>query len=314
MVGEFKKVMEEEVEVCRRRNDVTSTQLTLLMHGTDRVFLVDHPRFHLARYRHQFIAEAHLDSRAMHDYREKKKQYPTATFTLRSESKEDLKYLTTDANGRNTFKASIQVRVPNAPVDINNIIKDVNVAITNVVKDRSLKGRFRDAEYPVGHMPFYLYGDHAEAHIDHILVRSPNIHLSASNVKLELDKQIPESVFVKGALVSALGIEEAAMQPFQPTTEGSHNNSFSGDSGFFFRTGEKFDIKVFEDCKDVNATGPGLAEMDDAKLLAEGTMTLGEDIYVDSYWLNRDPYERVDGDEKFKQWNKVFEGIELELK
>ena len=162
-------------------------------------------------------------------------------------------------------------------------------------------------------MPFYLYGDHAEAHIDHILVRSPNIHLSASNVKLELDKQIPDEVFAKGALVSALGVEEAAMQPFQ-STEGANSNTFSEDSDFFFRAGQKFDIKVFEDSKEVNATGPGVADLDNARVVAEGSMTLGEDVYVDSYWLNRDPYERVDGDEKFKQWNKVFEGIQQELK
>ena len=187
------------------------------------------------------------------------------------------------------------------------------MVIINVVKDRSLKGRFRDPGYPVGHMPFYLYGDHAEAHIDHILVRSPNIRLSASNIKLELDKQIPDAVFAKGALVSALGVEEAAMQPFQ-STEGANSDSLSGDSDFFFRAGQKFDIKVFEDCKEVDATGPGLAELDDARLVAEGSMTLGEEVYVDSYLLNLDPYERVDGDEKFKQWNKVFEGIEQELK
>ena len=193
------------------------------------------------------------------------------------------------------------------------MIEDVNVGITNVIKDRTLKGRFRDAEYPVGHMPFYLYGDHAEAHIDHILVRSPNIHLAASGVKLELDKQIPDEVFKKGALLSALGIEEAAMQPFQ-SSEGPNSSRFSEDSRFFFRAGQSFDIKVFEDSKAVNATGPGLADVEHARVVAEGSMTLGEEIYVDSYWLNRDSYERVEGDVKFKQWNKVFEGIEQELK
>ena len=103
------------------------------------------------------------------------------------------------------------------------------------------------------------------------------------------------------------------MQPFQ-STEDANSNSFSKDSDFFFRAGQKFDIKVFEDSKEVNATGPGVADLDNARVVAEGSMTLGEDVYVDSYWLNRDPYERVDGDEKFKQWNKVFEGIEQELK
>ena len=97
---------------------MTSTQLSLLMHGFDRVFLVDYPRFHLARYRHQFIAEARLDSKAMDVYREKKKQYPSATFTLRSERKEDLSYLTTEKKGQNMFAASIQVGVPNAPPDM----------------------------------------------------------------------------------------------------------------------------------------------------------------------------------------------------
>ena len=97
---------------------MTSAQLTLLMHGTDRVFLVNHPRFHLARYRHQFIAEARLDARAMDAYKEKKKQNPSATFTLHSECKEDLNYLTTEKKGHNMFKASIQILVPNAPSDM----------------------------------------------------------------------------------------------------------------------------------------------------------------------------------------------------
>lgn len=97
---------------------MTSAQLTLLMHGTDRVFLVDHPRFHLARYRHQFIAEARLDSTAMDAYREEKKQNPGAKFTLRSERCEDLKYLTTEKKGHNMFKASIQIRVSSASPDM----------------------------------------------------------------------------------------------------------------------------------------------------------------------------------------------------
>ena len=94
---------------------MTSVQLTLLMHGTNRVFLVEYPRFHLARYRRQFIAEARLDSK-MDVYREKKMQFPSATFTLRSERNEDLSYLTTE--GQNMFKASIQIQVPNSPPDM----------------------------------------------------------------------------------------------------------------------------------------------------------------------------------------------------
>ena len=54
----------------------------------------------------------------MDDYKEKRKLHPSATFTLRSEHNEDLKYLTTEKKGQNTFKASIQIQVPNMPPDM----------------------------------------------------------------------------------------------------------------------------------------------------------------------------------------------------
>lgn len=161
-------------------------------------------------------------------------------------------------------------------------------------------------------MPFYLYGTQSEANIDHVLVRSPNIQLSADNVKLELDKKLPDDVLANGALLSAMGIQEAAMQPFQ-STEGANRDSLGLDSGFFFRPGQKYPVKVFADNKKVDATGPGLAAYDNAKVIAKGTMTLGEGLYVDSYWLNKDPFERVEGEEKFKKWKRVFDRIEQEL-
>ena len=157
-------------------------------------------------------------------------------------------------------------------------------------------------------MPFYVYGSQNEVNIDHILVRSPNIQLSAT-VAIDLLNTIPADVLAKGAILWANGIEEAAMQPF-PATEG---NAFARESDFFFRPGQKFQVQVFEDKKAVDATGPGLADVGDSKVLAEGTMTLGQDVYVDAYALNKDPFERLEGDEKFRKWKKVFDRIEQEL-
>ena len=192
------------------------------------------------------------------------------------------------------------------------VVKDLDVTITSVLKDHSLKSRFRDNNYSVGHMPFYLYGTQGEVNIDHLLKRSPNIQLSADAVKLELDNKIPDDVLAKGALLSAMGIEEAAMQPFQ-STEGVNSDSLSSDSSFFFRPGQKFPVKVFVDNKKFDANGPGLGDYDNAKIIAKGTMTLGEGLYVDSYWLNKDPFERIEGNEKFKKWKKEFDRIEQEL-
>lgn len=196
--------------------------------------------------------------------------------------------------------------------DSVDVVKDIEVTITSVLKDRSLKPRFGDEKYPVGHMPFYLYGTQTEVNIDHVLLRSPNISLSADNVRLELDAKIPNEVLAKGALLFAEGIEEAAMQPFQ-STEGANSGSLGTDSSFFFRPGQKFPFKVFEDTKEADAEGPGLAAYDDAKVIAKGTFTLREGLYVDSFLLNKDPFERVEGDEKYKKWKKVFERIEQEL-
>ena len=99
------------------------------------------------------------------------------------------------------------------------------------------------------------------------------------------------------------------MQPFPATAD----NALAHEPDFFFRPGQKFSVQVFEDKNAVDATGPGLADTGDSKALAEGTMTLGQDVYVDAYALNKDPFERVEGDEKFRKWKRVFDRIEQEL-
>ncbi len=67
-------------------------------------------------------------------------------------------------------------------------------------------------------MPFYLYGTHDEAKIDHILIRGPNTQLPASSVKFELGVTVPEKVLTKIAILWVMRIEAAAMQPF-PSAE-----------------------------------------------------------------------------------------------
>lgn len=99
-------------QVCRERNDVSSDNLSFLMHGTERVFLVHFPMFHLARQRHQFIASVELSSEAMKVYKETKEKSPNATFVLNTQGKEDLTEL---GSKKNSFKASIHIQVSNVP-------------------------------------------------------------------------------------------------------------------------------------------------------------------------------------------------------
>ena len=95
-------------------------------------------------------------------------------------------------------------------------------------------------------MPFYLYGTPKDLNIDHILVRSPNIQLSADNIQLSLAQSLPPDVLAKGAILTINGISEAAMQPFQ-STEGSLGDTLTADSNFFFRPGQEFSVAVYED-------------------------------------------------------------------
>ena len=195
---------------------------------------------------------------------------------------------------------------------ISHAIEDVTVKVVHVVKDRSLKGRFRDTSYPSKCMPFYLYGNPDEYNIDHILVRAPNIQLSADNVNLSLDKTPSPAALAKGAILFIHSISEAAMQPFQ-STEGPLGDTLATDSNFFFRPGQEFDVSVYEDLRDAQTPGPGILDVNEKSLIGKGKLKLAEGRYVDSVQMNTDPFAIMEGDEKFKAWKKIFDQIGKEL-
>lgn len=192
------------------------------------------------------------------------------------------------------------------------IASNVSIKVTNIVKDRSLKGRFRDTNYPSNSVPFYLYGAPNDLNIDHILVRAPNIQLSADNIQLSLSKSLDPVTLARGAILLINGISEASMQPFQ-STEGPLGDTLAADSNFFFRPGQEFKVSVYEDARAAGEPGPGLVDLQNSIMLGEGTMTLGEGRLVDSVQLNRDPFEMKEGDGKFKASKKIFDQIGKEL-
>ena len=163
-------------------------------------------------------------------------------------------------------------------------------------------------------MPFYLYGSPTDLNIDHILVRAPNIQLSAENVSLSLDNPLSADVLSKGAILFIHDYIEAAMQPFQ-STEGPLGDTLAADSEFFFTPEREFNVSVYEDPKDAGTPGPGIVDVENngAKLLGKGKMKLGLGRYVDSVQMNKDPFEEPEGDQKFKAWKKIFDQIGKEL-
>lgn len=93
-----------DLQVCRERNDVSPTQHEFLMQGTDKVYIIHFPMFHLEKHRHQLIIEVKLDDAAMKEYKTQKAKNPTATFKLHT--LEDIA-LAPMVAGKKPFKASI---------------------------------------------------------------------------------------------------------------------------------------------------------------------------------------------------------------
>ncbi|KAK5659107.1 hypothetical protein OQA88_1197 [Cercophora sp. LCS_1] len=103
------------------------------------------------------------------------------------------------------------------------------IAITSIVKDRPLNSAPHDRSCPSGFTPFYLYGTSSDPHMDHILVRSPNITLSAGGFSLSLDDGASvDSLLGCGAILSIDGQHEAAMQPFGDTNDDLPRDFFFG--------------------------------------------------------------------------------------
>ena len=244
------------------------------------------------------------------------------------------------------------------------IATDFFTEIVSTLKDRSLRNRHNDRSWPRDFVPFYLYGTANSLNLDHILVRCPNIQLSAENVQLSISQRgsdsvrgkddshlgtgwalaekagvfgkssghhshhdqkgheskaatsdhgsIPAETLAKGAILVFEGIREAAMQPFQ-STKGPLGETLGSDSNFFFRPGQEFDVTVYEDGNAPDAPGPGLADVSASKELGKGRLKLGQALYVDSVEINKDPFEQIDGVERYKAWKAKLDSIGKEL-
>jgi hypothetical protein len=125
-------------------------------------------------------------------------------------------------------------------------------------------------------MPFYLYGTPEQQHIEHILLRAPNVQLCASNVELWLYPELPSEYLKTGVIAVMEDVHERIKQPFGKSNEPN-----------FFSAGKRFNITVYEDEMDY-LRGPEAA-------LAKGTLTLGPAVWHDYININRE------GDEESPQ-------------
>jgi hypothetical protein len=161
-------------------------------------------------------------------------------------------------------------------------------------------------------MPFYLYGSDHEAHITHILVKSPNISLSASSITFNPALPAPvTSLLPEGLILGLVEIPEVSVQPFpERNTDLSEN--------FFFAPGKKFKVDISKDPKEPTADGPDLLKNLEAALYS-GEMTLGENVFVDAEGPNEDKLKdiKVESDDwqrKLDEIGAVLDGSHINCK
>ncbi|KAI9373196.1 pyridoxal-dependent decarboxylase conserved domain protein [Aspergillus egyptiacus] len=295
MVKEFRTTVNEAVNVCRDRNKIKPDIHRFYIQGTNELFLIYRPRFQEARFRRQLILKARL---TRPDFEKYIKAKAGGIVYINTSQETCLETLLNEV--KNHGEAWFQGNLFDAAGAVQ---QNVNVCVTRVIKNRSLNARNREAEYPNSFMPFYLYGVGSQIHISHVLLKAPNIELGAANVSLELDFPLEEEELSRGAILCFTGTPEAPMQPFP--TKGAQSST-----DFFFRPGQKFQVKIWRDLKRAEDSGPHLLPdsiEDFGPELASGTIWLKSEVLMDADEINKDPFDQ--GGAEDEQWRELFKEI-----
>jgi hypothetical protein len=126
-------------------------------------------------------------------------------------------------------------------------------------------------------MPFYLFGTSQEQHIEHMLLRAPNVQISGDRVQLDIQPPLSAAQLAKGVLLQ-INRPERALQP--PAADNPPER--------MFRRGASFDVTIVDDTKPAVSQGPGLAA--GGNQLARGKLTLAGGVHVDWKDINTEDF------------------------
>ncbi|EPQ51982.1 PLP-dependent transferase [Gloeophyllum trabeum ATCC 11539] len=272
----FQKVAQEISADCRWRNTVSPDRHTFLLQGTDPVYLVYLPMFEAANARKRAIVRAHLPKDIMDLYMGARTD-PTKFFTLTTSESVTLDSILRSGG---SFDAVLDQGYPDLVHRIWHLSSTFTVSDITVLVEESLEGQHLDASYPKT-MPFYFFGTPKEAHIDHLLLRAPNVQICASDVEFDFGavQNVIEDMLGQGLVIVMNDVPEYAMQPFTS----SHHPEFFEPSA----QPQTFAVSAYEVAAR-SKDGHGL----DGRLgnkIGDGHIILNERIYVDYNCLNADP-------------------------
>ncbi|KAJ8095625.1 hypothetical protein PM082_023032 [Marasmius tenuissimus] len=268
MAEAFRTVAEEEIETALVRVEDRPAMHSFAIHGEDELFLVYIGSFNVERYRRQVIMKAKFDDKAMlFKLQEERKKKPSAVFSLHVGLVTLMQLLDKKEWAGDIYEGlpSTYGRIPS----LANVSLKVETVVNNSLHRSNLS-----KTYPTN-MPFHIFGNSTELHIEHALVCSPNVQLTASGVKLRLDPPLLQSDIVGKVLVID-ELREDLMQPFimgaQPT----------------FVPNKTFNISIHDNLLAATA--------DDSAPLATGIMTLPPhpgQLFVDFDVINADAASEI---------------------
>ncbi|KDQ15195.1 hypothetical protein BOTBODRAFT_108992 [Botryobasidium botryosum FD-172 SS1] len=271
----FQEVAEKVMKECAVRNEVRPTKHAFIVQGTDTLYLVYLPMFHMASYRHQLILTADIPHSVVQKCNASRSLEPNSVFTICTAEPDEIPRMLRDG----VFKAHLYRGTPSP--DVAPFVGGFHLTNVRAVVNRPLHPRYLDLNYPQ-RMPFYLYGSLEEPHIDHILLRAPNAMITSS-VCLRLDSSYPRLDFNKTLIAVMDNVYEHAMMPLRP-----------GAAPVGFVPGATFKVSIYSPANEFE--GPNIMS-NLGSPLNTGTITLTDNLFVDSTMVNRDPGRKSAKDE-----------------
>ncbi|KAK5994151.1 L-tyrosine decarboxylase [Cladobotryum mycophilum] len=275
VVADFKKVAEDEMERSIIRNKTTPDKHSFVMQGFNQIYLVYLPMFYKANRRRQLILTVEFPLKVLKHYQKLRKENPEKVYIMETVNNHLLSDILVNES---EVLWHIVESLPSR--ETQSLIAFMRSFRFNIVINKSLRSNQLMNEYPKG-MPFYLYGNNDESHIDHALTKAPNAQLTAAHVKLDLEPALSNEPLRKGVVAVFEDILERIIQPLPINDNTAIQLSASGLN---LTAGSKHRVSVYESYHNLGSGGA---------CIARGYITLRQEPFADWKEINGDPAEHL---------------------
>ncbi|KAK4196720.1 putative L-tyrosine decarboxylase [Triangularia verruculosa] len=272
LVRSFRDVALKGVERCIKRNRLGPDTHGFVMQGLKEVYLVHIPMFNMANHRWQLIITADFPPNVLERYRQLRSENPGVVYTVANMQKEILEDLVRPGSIAK-WRLDEGIPGPNSPA----IIDDFELTNIRVVIRESMSYADLETAYP-DRMPFYLYGNKQEKHLDHVLKASPNAQISHESVALDLKMDLSDEQLKKGVVAVLEDVYENSLQPLPLNQQG--NSVDLGAAGLSLTPGATHGVSIYETYEqDKNGSAS----------ISRVRVTIGETTFADWADVNMDP-------------------------